>query len=223
MFSPMIGKSTNPMLRFALITFFLSVLCCEKEYPEVESTDLIQYTILKGQKDFKPSPLPKMFLGRGDSRFGGAAFFDNSCIYDWGADRDQKDYNKLAGVSLRLAAPKNHSAVMVAWRPLLATNQIEVAPYFNYESGKFLIGQQTLKLNPNQKFSFHISQKGKTWSVVLFNEDTHDLVTASYTYNFISKQQWSIDPWFGGENNELGDYGGTASQDMTLWLGFERK
>jgi len=219
----MIGKYTNQMLRFALITFFLSVLSCEKEYPEVESTDLTQYTILQGQRDFKPSPLPELFLGRGDSRFSGVAFFDNSCIYDWGTDRDQKDYNKLAGVSLRLAAPKNHSAVIVAWRPLPATNQIEVAPYFNYESGKFFIGQQTLKLNPNQKFSFHISQKGPLWSIVLFNEDSHDLVTASFSYSFISKQQWSIDPWFGGANNELGDYGGVASQDMTLWLGFERK
>ncbi len=211
------------MIRFALITFLLSALSCEKEYPEVESTDLTQYTILQGQRDFKPSPLPKLYLGRGDSRFSGVAFFDESCIYDWGSDRDQRDYNKLSGLALKQVAPKNHSAVIIAWRPLLATNQIEVAPYFNYEGGKIFIGQQTLKLNPNQKFSFHISQKGRVWSVVLFNEDTHELVTANYQFNFTSKAQWGIDPWFGGENNELGDYGGFATQTMSLWLGFERK
>lgn len=168
-------------------------------------------------------PLPRIFCGRGKSVFVGRGMFEADCKYNWLPDKDQWDWNKLCGVSLKLLAPKNQNAVMIAWRFNPLSGLFDVVPYFN-ENKRVIVSPNKITVTENEVFEFTISQDKEIWSVVLYSLQTNDgLVHASHSFSFSSNTQLNIHSWVGGANNEEGQYGGAASQDMTLWYGLQKK
>lgn len=176
------------------------------------------YTVKKGKHSFQPMPFPKIWTGT-KKAFGGTASFSESCIYDWGNDKDQKDFNKLCGAALSLFAPKHWNSAMIGWRWNPQRSVFEVAPYFNRK--KAVIIGDIISVQPNEEFTFLISQNGKQWTTTLVTADGNSS-TKTVDYAINSALTTNVHAWFGGANNEEGEFGGVASHDMTLSYEMQR-
>jgi len=170
----------------------------------------MKYTIKKGKQNFKPLDnfLPKF----GKKRFEVTFVFDESCYYslnDWGGDNDFYDLNKLKGVTNFFSA-NNKQSVMLAWRPVKdALNTFDIFAYVNQKNGDFSyswLGHVMAGIEETFWLEWEKSKAIFGWK----NE--------TYWEEEIKRPcvMRGIGTWIGGENNSKGEFGGVASQDMSL-------
>lgn len=186
---------------------------------------MIRYTIKAGKQNFKPrEPIfPRCAKG-----FEIKALLDESCWWsseDWQGDRDRQDWNKLAGITSAFSANNKRSA-MIAWRPADAPNTFLLTAYTNDKKGGWQHGRTGL-----EAITVHAGETFK--AEVFINEELlryeadYRIITArgefwcnhkfdKPLFNFYRR----IGTWIGGANNSPGDFGGEASQDMSLELDF---
>ena len=196
-----------------LLSAFLSL-------PGVNQAELSAYHCGQGKNMFHDGTLPINLIGKSskvDTVKGQFAFHKN-CQYDFKGDKDQRDWNKLTGIhfwkGLSDLFQPNKNNILLAWR-YNTNGWWEVAPYIN-RNKKWEIGKVIRVGSPMQIVSYEIirEKKGK-WSVSIFFSDTFIYQTFDVNER---KRARLIAPWFGGENNAPGPYGGKAPHDMTLSL-----
>jgi len=184
-----------------------------------------QYTIHPGRQNFTPSEPPWPRLGPG---FTFEAVFHHSCYWswaDWGFDRDWYDWNKLTGQTW-FFSPNNHTSALVAWRPANLKGKIQVAPYLNYPGSVWKVGDTlTVDTQDNEHGSRLTGSvyAGKREVIyrMAYEEQRLEMV-------FPWKRKWpwitrQVGTWIGGGNDKEGPYGGEATQEMKLWLGYKQK
>lgn len=172
---------------------------------------MTHYWIEPGKKDFKPFEIPchcpTRLIKRVDYKF----YFEENCWYDWQGDQDIFDMNKLGGVTDAFSA-NNRTSVMLTFRPSSIQGNTDVFLYFNKKDGSFSISPKLFTLEPKQLVSGSLIRNGRKWTFVSGD------VEYSFTWDkspFITRV---ITPYFGGENNADGPFGGVASQRMDLYL-----
>lgn len=184
-----------------------------------------KYCIDPGKTDFRPREFPFIWPVRMFA-FELNFSFTESCIYDWGDDRDADDWNKVGGISLKLTNHKINS-IMAAWRPNPDKGEIDVTIY-RHINGKVFKGDGTtgetmLSLQPKGHGRLLIVpfNRGKTFVASL--ESVKDSIRPNPLNIEFSKKHFlakRIGTWFGGSNNSAGEFGGVASQYMEMWHGF---
>lgn len=167
------------------------------------------YEIKAGKQDFRPvSSWKPYWVSQG---FDGYAILDPSCWYDWEGDRDVKDWNKLVGITKAWTANNNHSA-MIAWRPASERFVFEVCGYTNYPGVGWKAGPP-VKILAGERFYF----EGRIWKNAAKYQIENERVEHPFSRHWLPVYR-EITPWIGGKNNEPGQYGGKASQAMSLQL-----
>lgn len=177
-----------------------------------------RYDIKKGRSKFTPWQFPypvrtkKLFLNY-------QIRFSDSCWYDWrnGTDQDQDQYdiNKIGGVA-DLFQFRNHNSFRFGWRPAKERNVFELLTYEKDRNGNF-------------DFDVLATVKsGDLAQLTLYNTDRLRITAQSpttpkktiFTKPLDFKFGRVSNLHFGGENNSEGEFGGVASQDMSLELKF---
>lgn len=183
------------------------------------------YTVRKGKNLFSDGSLPFNLLGRSkkiDTLRGRFAFHED-CVYDFGTDRDQRDWNKLTGIQFwqtpRGLFNPNLNNIMLAWR-YNVNGWFEVAPFINkkkkWELGKVI---RVPDFHIFSQFEITREKKGR-WSITIMSGQTF----LHQTFDVNEKRQARlIPPWFGGENNDPDGlpYGGKAPHEMSIQLSCE--
>lgn len=156
------------------------------------------YKIKEGKHSASPSTFLK--LRYKPSIFKGLVEFIDA-TYDL-KDIDQKDWNKLTGLSFHLFT--NHkNSVMIGWRYNLDTKRIELNSY-NHIDGKTIYTKTLDSLNPETEtleYEFTIDYSTKTVKLMMYIRSTdHVRIAGQETINFtrlgcITRE---INVYFGG-------------------------
>ena len=160
------------------------------------------YSIKKGKHDFFPPEIPCLYRTPvGFSKTYKVEFY-SSCVYDMKGDRDQADWNKGGGFSFNLFN-NTQDAIMWSWRS--NTKEIEIGAYWHIDGKKF-----SKYLSSTQRYAeITIKRHSDFWRVSSGGYST-DIKLADFTW---AKK---LGLWFGGENNEEGDFGGVAPNNMKI-------
>ena len=123
----------------------------------------------------------------------GAASFTADSTYDL-RDEDQKDWNKLAGITFTPWRPDRNS-MMVVWRYNLIDEVFEVGPFFNVDFRYvFPSPDQIITVRAGETFQFHTDYDGVT---VTFGDRTvYKARPEELVPNFWTSAR--VTGWFGG-------------------------
>lgn len=184
------------------------------------------YSIKRGYTAFRPiaCPLPALTC----SGFSFTAILDSSCWFsadEVGSDKDRADWLKLTGITAAFSLNNRRSA-LIAWRPTDVPDTFAITAYTNDSKGSWKIGGPGFKIatvKAGEQFSGRVR-----FEQYLFTDAVEyyiDTLSGTFTATHDFDKPWhclyrEIGPWWGGANNEPGDYGGAAPKDATLQLGF---
>jgi hypothetical protein len=111
-------------------------------------------TIYQGTHFAIPNPW-RLWL----TRVEGEATFTENSTYDL-LDEDQKDWNKLTGITWTPLMP-NYDAAMVVWRYNLDNSMFEVGPFFNDATGfVFPTPQEVISVPAGAEFGYAVDYDG---------------------------------------------------------------
>lgn len=190
------------------------------------------YTIKPGQKDWSPKEFPTIWNCR-KRKVVIKTFFHENCLYDWGADQDQLDWNKTGGMSGAFLN-NNKNAIMHAWRPNPETMKIESTVYSHVDGKTHWGNKDGAVMGTIDPFKKEVSvleirpidSKGRKHHCLMYAEDKEGVLidgTQAESIVVFSKNFWLVKrlgTWFGGQNNAKGEFGGQASQFMQMWVDF---
>lgn len=160
-------------------------------------------------KEGKHSASPSTFLNfrYKPSVFKGLVKFTDAS-YDLG-DKDQKDWNKLTGLSFHLFT--NHkNSVMIGWRYNLKTKRIEINSY-NHINGKTIYTKPLDSLNPETEkleFEFMIDYSTDTVKLMMYIREIDQVrIAGQETINFTKLKciTREINVYFGGNEKASKD------------------
>ena len=180
-----------------------------------------KYTIYPGNKNFDPSEPIWPFRASG---FSIACRLTESCWWspeDWEGDRDRADWNKLKGITYAFSA-NNKCSAMIAWRPGKLENVFEITAYTNDRHGGWTVTGTPVEVYAGEVFycSARVYDDAVRYEISYYGNINE------YTHPF--RRPWlklyrETGTWIGGENNEPGPYGGRATQNMVMWIDFQRR
>lgn len=136
--------------------------------------------------------------------------------YDWEGDKDQEDWNKLGGLTFNLY-PRNKDALLIGWRYSPEKEAFEVVAYINENGDNLPIESKMIEYIANERGSVEITRKGKEFKYTFFKESGISWQEMTTVTLKIRKGFWFAfrsEPWFGGENNSKGQYGGKHYKDI---------
>ena len=166
------------------------------------------YTCQAGKNAFRPSV--SLNIGHKPKLKGWWVTFDETCKYTLPGE-DQKDWNKLAGLSFSLYTNHQNSA-MFGWRWNPATLLFEVNAYCHI-SGKVEMSVPFFKAKPNKEFAAWLEMDYKrntvTFHVYAGTPADYEKVETTIAFNNLPIITREIGAWFGGNN--------PAPQEMLLW------
>ena len=171
-----------------------------------------KYTIQPGQQNFKP--LDSFWPRFNVKKFTVLARFAPSCYYslqDWEGDRDWYDWNKLKGVTDFFSA-NNSRSCMVAWRPHVSDNHIEISAYVNYPGSEIKV-QPLGVIECGKIFEVTVRMRGDESEFSYSDGETETTAFLRYRRAWVSRE---VGTWVGGAGNAEGPYGGAATQYMEL-------
>lgn len=210
-----------------VLFIWLLPICLAGQVQYYASTPQMQVlTLKKGKQAFWDGSLPYNLLGktRKIESVQGVFAFHPECKYDFGADKDQWDWNKLVGVQffqgLKGLFNPNLNNIMIAWRYNPEVSSWEVTPYIN-RNKKFETGHVIRIKDPYTKVSYYLTrERGSQWSITLAAGEI--FLHQQFKVNEKRKARL-IQSWFGGADNDPDGlpYGGKAPHDMSLSLSCE--
>lgn len=187
-------------------------------------TKLKEYKIKAGDKDWCPKEFPKLWYVRRGGKFVFEFSFDESCAYDWKGDQDQKDWNKIGGLTRKLLK-RHDNSIMAAWRYNQAKDKVEITIY-SHVDGKRKVGDKHGEVMLNVDYGeigrviFEV-----TGHVILASvKNENNTITRKVSHRFPRRWRWAwrLGSWFGGEDNSPGPYGGVPDHDMKMWIGLRK-
>jgi len=173
------------------------------------------YTIKPGQWNFRPlEPIRPRFGAKG---FYGSVVFHESAWFDWGDDKDEKDWNKLKGLTAYFG-PNNRHSVIIGWRPTDEKNVFELTPYTNYPRSAATYEREGIKVRAGEEVFFECDINAFSADYVI-KTDSGAILRA--THNFWKRWIYrEIGTSIGGANNSPGEFGGKATQEMKIEIDF---
>jgi len=174
------------------IIALLTLTCCTNQHKVPETQVLC---VKEGRHKFNPYE----FSWDNESSFVFEWEFSDEMIYSHN-NADQRDWNKLFGISAHLFT--NHkNSVMVAWRWSLA-GYWEVAPYYHLNGGTFYAEKDSdipvLALWPGQKLQTYIEVSSDKKTVNVRIEAPIGVTDFSKTFDVKFDKVRVINPYFGG-------------------------
>jgi hypothetical protein len=170
---------------------------CEEIHEDVAGMGLVCYEIPTGRHHSTTRiDIDDYFLVR-PGKLTWDFVFDESCAYNLG-DEDQKDWNKLCGVSFGNPLSNLDETAMIGWRYSLETDLIELNAYYHVNSDRFFtvplaaismcdqVGSAVLEIDYVKKWY--------TWSIVIQD----DVVTHTWGFDHNSIVCNEINFYFGG-------------------------
>lgn len=93
-------------------------------------------------------------------RVTGTGTFTTDTVYDL-KDEDQYDWNKFTGIAFTPLEPDRNS-VMVGWRYNLASQEFEIAPFYNVDKKRILPNEQTevISVPAGETFDYNVDYTG---------------------------------------------------------------
>jgi hypothetical protein len=93
-------------------------------------------------------------------KVGGTGTFTADTVYDL-KDEDQYDWNKFTGIAFTPLEPDRNS-VMVGWRYNLASQEFEIAPFYNVDKKRILPNEQTevISVPAGETFDYFVDYSG---------------------------------------------------------------
>ena len=93
-------------------------------------------------------------------KVGGTGTFTADTVYDL-KDEDQYDWNKFTGIAFTPLEPDRNS-VMVGWRYNLASQEFEIAPFYNVDKKRILPNEQTevISVPAGETFDYAVDYSG---------------------------------------------------------------
>jgi hypothetical protein len=90
----------------------------------------------------------------------GTGTFTDDTVYDL-KDEDQRDWNKFTGIAFTPLEPDRNS-VMVGWRYNLASQEFEIAPFYNVDKKRILPNEQTevISVPAGETFDYFVDYSG---------------------------------------------------------------
>lgn len=150
------------------------------------------YTIERGNQ--LSSPRTPKFLLRTVS---GKGYFT---LADYELDNgDQKDWNKLTGISFNPLIP-NRNAAMIGWRWNPKTDKIELSAYFNVNGDKFYADKDNypiISISLSETFNFIVDYK----SVIVWTDSQQFNVPLPTNLRTPYLTSFRIQPYFGGNRS----------------------
>ncbi len=174
--------------------------------------NLTRYTIEKGSHAAKP----RVFrLGWRTKIRGWNVIFEDSCRYNlgpWTDSSDQKDFNKLVGLSFNLFTNHKESA-MIGWRYNPESDLIELAPYYHID-GQVKINPgftdenlfYAVRIGEEIQVSIGVDYEQKLYYTRVIGIDYEKTVQMGFSHNSCITRE--INVWFGGNQ--------PAPQDITV-------
>lgn len=103
--------------------------------------------------------IPNSF-GYFTQKVGGTGTFTAETVYDL-KDEDQYDWNKFTGIAFTPLEPDRNS-VMVGWRYNLASQEFEIAPFYNVDKKRILPDEQTevISVPAGETFDYFVDYTG---------------------------------------------------------------
>lgn len=155
--------------------------------------------------------------------------FDYKYNFGESVDEDWKDWKKVSGISfvnwknLRNILSKNQDSVMLAWRYNV---NLKIREYIIYENkdGKNYPREEILQiLRTNGPVYFNIIPDKDVFKCYLHEGNRNTVNSINIIPRFKPTFYSYINLWYGGSNNSIGPWGGTAPQDMVCRLEFNKK
>lgn len=156
--------------------------------------------------------------------------FDESCLYDFNGDVDQKDFNKLGGINLNAFDASDQNSAMVGWRAVPQWKWFEVTPYVNkngehyWTKDNYRGGEVFWNIQPNELFFFEIEPiKANKWKISIgkFMSGEWKIKSSEFQYSIKATIMRVIAFWFGGDDSNKDGQGGVAPHDMTMYMKHE--
>lgn len=116
-----------------------------------------QITIYKGTH----FAIPNNFGGFFVQRVSGTGTLTSDSVYDL-KDEDQFDWSKFTGITFTPLEP-DRNAVMIGWRYNLATQEFEIAPYYNVDKARVLpVPSEVITVPAGETFDYLVDYEGVT-------------------------------------------------------------
>lgn len=178
-----------------------------------------QYTIKKGQKNFRPYELPYPYWKPSGFEVQFKFHPGGWCsLADWDFDRDWYDWQKLAGLT-RFFSANNKQSAMYAFRFGEEEETYELAAYLNDSAGQRIVSNPIVIRTGvyAQGFcSFENENHVRFWAR---QEDESYL---NFQHGFRRpKLMRRVGTYPGGRNNSEGPHGGRAVKAMQIELDFK--
>jgi len=141
--------------------------------------------------------------------------------YDIRPDPDQLDSSKLFGVNLNKNNPSNYDAAIVTFQSNPEKGTWDIAPYFNYDKGKF-VRPNEISVKRGQDVSGEIRFiHDSLVKIKIFTDEK--AIEAQYLWDKDFRKAAYILPWHGGADNNKDGTGGVAPTDIKIQLTFHCK
>jgi len=116
-------------------------------------------TVFKGLHFVIPQS-PAIFV----KKVSGTGTFTSDSVYDL-KDVDQYDWNKLTGIAFS-PLQRDRNSIMVGWRYNLASQEFEIAPFYNVNKERILPNERTevISVPTGQTFQYNVDYSGVTIS-----------------------------------------------------------
>lgn len=134
-------------------------------------------------------------------------------------DKDQWDINKGGGVSFNLL-DNTKDSIMWGWRFNPKTNCHDYFLY-THKNGDRIISDIMLQVPKGELVEIVFKRDGLDWDCLFIHGKT--VAKGTYTQRKTFTLNKEITLYFGGENNEEGEQGGVAPQDMLIYIRKEKK
>lgn len=168
------------------------------------------YTVQKGSHNFKPDTWAPIWWKKG---IHWNATFKEGCSYNL-VDEDQKDWNKLVGITYSFNPTKK--TVMVGWRWNRERNKIELNAYYHVNGNRYFT-EPLARISLDEKCWGNIKITKKNYEVDIMTISRSGKTTfKKHTYPHRKNPRWIgrlINPWFGGNEK--------APNKMKLEMGWQ--
>lgn len=148
--------------------------------------------------------------------------FSKRCLYNFGDDPDQRDWNKLAGLTFH-PFKRDQNAVLIGWRSNPQVGMLEVTAYSNINGGRYIgwgQDQRMMYIQPEQKGKVVIEPDGLKWDFSFYKEGKV-MNRTQHTQIDKFKRGYKVGNWFGGFDNDGNGLGGKAPN--TFWINYSFK
>lgn len=150
--------------------------------------------------------------------------FDKSCMYPIGSNEDDRDLNKLFGLSNKLMPVRNskgklipghhYSSIRVAWIPDTETGRINLFYYTRFE--EFIESRYLCSVYPGHEYTIKIVWNGKIWGIEVEGKGItmfatgdvdhgHVIVVGKAAHTPPSTYGYRLGFYFGGNNTSPND------------------